>query len=70
MTIHEYGKHNAKTVVLVHPSVVMWDFFEYLIPLLEKDCHVIIPALPGYDEKIHSKILPAWKASQGNWQSG
>ena len=51
MTIHEYGKHNAKTVVLVHPSVVMWDFFEYLIPLLEKDCHVIIPALPGYDEK-------------------
>lgn len=25
-------------------------FFEYLIPLLEKDCHVIIPALPGYDE--------------------
>ena len=50
MTIHEYGKSNAKTVVLVHPSVVMWDFFEYLIPLLEKDCHVIIPALPGYDE--------------------
>lgn len=37
-------------MVLVHPSVVMWDFFEYLIPLLEKDCHVIIPALPGYDE--------------------
>lgn len=30
MTIHEYGKSNAKTVVLVHPSVVMWDFFEYL----------------------------------------
>ena len=27
MTIHEYGKSNAKTVVLVHPSVVMWDFF-------------------------------------------
>lgn len=50
MTIHEYGKSNAKTVVLVRPSVVMWDFFEYLIPLLEKDCHVIIPALPGYDE--------------------
>ena len=27
-SIHEYGKNNAKTVVLVHPSVVMWDFFE------------------------------------------
>lgn len=70
MTIHEYGKSNAKTVVLVHPSVVMWDFFEYLIPLLEKDCHVIIPALRDMMKMIHSKILPAWKISPGNWQSG
>lgn len=51
MTIHEYGKNNAKTVVLVHPSVVMWDFFEYVVPWLEKEYHVIIPALPGYDDK-------------------
>lgn len=51
MTIHEYGKDNAKTVVLVHPSVVMWDFFEYVVPLLEKEYHLIIPALPGYDDK-------------------
>ena len=50
-SIHEYGKNNAKTVVLVHPSVVMWDFFEYVVPLLEKEYHVIIPALPGYDDK-------------------
>ena len=51
MTIHEYGRNNEKIVVLVHPSVVMWDFFEYVIPLLEKEYHVIIPALPGYDEE-------------------
>lgn len=51
MTVYEYGKDNKKTVVLIHPSVVMWDFYEYVIPLLEKDFHVIIPALPGYDEK-------------------
>jgi pimeloyl-ACP methyl ester carboxylesterase len=28
----------------------MWDYFEYVIPLLEKDYHLVIPALPGYDE--------------------
>ena len=49
MTIHEFGKENEKVVVLIHPSIVMWDHFEYVIPLLEKNYHLIIPALPGYD---------------------
>ena len=26
-------------------------FFEYVIPLLKEDYHLIVPALPGYDEK-------------------
>lgn len=51
MTIHEYGKDNQKIIVLIHPSVVMWDYFEYITPLLEGKFHLIIPALPGYDEK-------------------
>lgn len=50
MTTHEYGTDNGKNIVLIHPSVVMWDYFEYLIPLLEGKYHLIIPALPGYDE--------------------
>lgn len=49
MTIHEFGKENDKIIVLVHPSIVMWDYFEYVIPLMEKKYHLIIPALPGYD---------------------
>ena len=49
MTIHEFGQENDKTIVLIHPSIVMWDYFEYVIPLLEKEYHLIIPALPGYD---------------------
>ena len=49
MTIHEYGKENDKVIVLVHPSVVMWDYFEYVITLMEKNYHLIVPALPGYD---------------------
>jgi pimeloyl-ACP methyl ester carboxylesterase len=50
MTIHEFGKENKEIILLVHPSAVMWDYFEYVIPLLEKNYHLVIPALPGYDE--------------------
>ena len=50
MTVHEFGNENEKTVVLIHPSAVMWDYFEYVIPLLETKYHLVIPALPGYDK--------------------
>ena len=49
MTIHEFGKENDRIIVLIHPSAVMWDYFEALIPLLKDDFHLIVPALPGYD---------------------
>ena len=49
MTIHEFGKENEKVILLIHPSVVKWDYFEYVIPLLEKAFRLIVPALPGYD---------------------
>lgn len=49
MTIHEFGTENEEVIVLVHPSVVRWDYFEYVIPYLEKDYHLIIPAQGGYD---------------------
>ncbi|MCM1432069.1 MAG: alpha/beta hydrolase, partial [Muribaculaceae bacterium] len=49
MTIHEFGKENKESILLIHPSVVRWDYFGNVIPLLEKEYHLIIPALPGYD---------------------
>ena len=49
MTIHEYGQENNEVIVLIHPSIVMWDYFEYVIPLLKDKYHLVIPALPGYD---------------------
>lgn len=49
MTIHEYGKEKEKVVILIHPSLVMWDYFENVIPLMEGEYHLVIPALPGYD---------------------
>lgn len=50
MTLHEFGTKNEKTVVLIHPALVMWDYFEYVVPLLQDRYHLIVPALPGYDE--------------------
>ena len=49
MTFHEFGKDNEKIIILIHPSIVMWDYFEYVIPLLDKDYHLIVPSLPGYN---------------------
>ena len=34
---------------MIHPSVVKWDYFENIIPLLQKKYHLLVPALPGYD---------------------
>ncbi len=51
MNIHEYGKDNKKVIVLLHPAAVRWDFFEKVIPLLENEYHLLIPAIVGYDEQ-------------------
>ena len=49
MRIYEFGKENRECILLIHPSLVTWDYFEYVIPLLEDKYHLLIPALPGYD---------------------
>ncbi len=64
MTIHEYGKENEKVVVLIHPSVVMWDYFEYVIPLMEKKYHLIIPAIPGYDPDVKNDFTSVEEISE------
>ena len=49
MRYFEFGKQNSEVIVLIHPSLVKWDYFERVIPLLEKEYHLIVPALSGYD---------------------
>lgn len=49
MNIREFGKENKETILLIHPSVVKWDYFENAIPLLQENYHLLVPALPGYD---------------------
>lgn len=50
MNIHEFGTQNAAAIVLIHPSGTRWDYFTRVIPFLQEQYHLIIPALPGYDE--------------------
>ena len=49
MRIYEFGKENPECILLIHPSLVTWDYFEYDTPLLETHYRLMIPALPGYD---------------------
>lgn len=49
MRIVEYGPENPECILLIHPSLVTWDYFENVVPLLQKHYHLLIPALPGYD---------------------
>ena len=50
MTVREFGKDRSKIIMLIHPSLVRWDYFELVIPILETSARLIVPALPGYDE--------------------
>ena len=56
MKIYEYGRGNPERILLIHPSLVTWDYFENVIPLLEQHYHLLIPALPGYDLKDNSEF--------------
>ncbi len=67
MTIHEFGKENAKHIVLIHPSLVMWDYFEKVIPLLEKEFHLIVPALPGYEKGTEFTSVEEIAAELADW---
>ena len=65
MRIYEYGTENPECILLIHPSLVTWDYFEYVIPLLEKSYHLLIPALPGYDLKDDSEFSSVEEIASG-----
>lgn len=52
MTVHEFGKENKDALVMFHPLGVWWDVFEYVIPGLAEDFHLIVPAIPGHDPDV------------------
>ena len=63
MKIYEYGEENPECILLIHPSLVTWDYFENVIPLLEEHYHLLIPAIPGYDLKDDSQFSTVEKVA-------
>ena len=49
MAIREFGKANSRKIVLIPGNMMSWRQFEHVIPLLQKDFHVIAVSTDGYD---------------------
>ena len=50
MRIHEFGREHEKTILLIDPAAARRNYFSGVIPLLAHRSHLLIPALPGYNE--------------------
>ena len=49
MEVKEFGKDKPRKIVLVPGNMMSWRQFENVIPLLEKDFHVIAVSTDGFD---------------------
>lgn len=49
MEVQEFGIENSRKIVLIPGNMMCWRQFENVIPLLEKDFHVIAVSTDGYD---------------------
>lgn len=51
MQAMEFGKEYDRKIVLIPGNMMNWRQFENIIPILDKDFHVIAVSTDGYDEK-------------------
>ena len=51
MQAKEFGKEHDLKIVLIPGNMMSWRQFKNVIPILEKDFHVIAVSTDGYDEK-------------------
>ena len=50
MQAQEYGREYDRSIVLIPGNMMSWRQFKSVIPILEKDFHVIAVSTDGYDE--------------------
>ena len=48
--VQEFGKQNSRKIMLLPGNMMSWRQFEAVIPLLEKQYHVIAVSTDGYDD--------------------
>ena len=51
MQANEFGKEHNRKILLIPGNMMSWRQFKNVIPILEKDFHVIAVSTDGYDEK-------------------
>ena len=51
MEAYEFGKEKEKKILLIPGNMMSWRQFENVIPLLQKNYHVIAISTDVYDEK-------------------
>lgn len=51
MQAKEFGKEHDRRIVLIPGNMMSWRQFKNVIPMLEKDFHVIAVSTDGYDER-------------------
>lgn len=50
MKLYEFGKENEKTIMCLPGNFMTHRQFENIVPMLEKDYHIITVSFDGYDE--------------------
>ena len=68
MEVQEFGKQNSRKIMLLPGSMMSWRQFEAVIPLLEKQYHVIAVSTDGYDDTGKTTFTTA-EAMPKSWNS-
>ena len=62
MTLHVFGQERAPVLLMLHPLAVRWDIYDRVTPILEERYRLVIPAIPGFDEKDPGRDFPGIEA--------
>lgn len=58
MEVQEFGKQNSRKIMLLPGNMMSWRQFEAVIPLLEKQYHVIDTFAPDRKQRWPSGTVP------------
>jgi len=64
MEIKEFGKENSKKIMLIPGTMMCWKQFEPIIPLLQKNYHVIAVSTDGFDGSKETEIRKVYPKAE------
>ena len=69
MEVQKFGKQNSRKIMLLPGNMMSWRQFEAVIPLLEKQYHVIATFAPDPEAKVaiwYGSKRRTWKKRRKN----